>query len=82
MACPHHILSSLPNHPLGPQEQTPSEIYLFEELFIAPGFLAYISVLITIALSIIFYFGPRSSFSPFLSLPLLTPFLQGMARKT
>lgn len=29
-------------------------------LFIAPGFLAYISVLILIALSIIFYFGPKS----------------------
>ncbi|KAG6375592.1 magnesium transporter NIPA-domain-containing protein [Boletus reticuloceps] len=43
----------------GPQEQTPSEISSFKALFIAPTFLAYISVLITIALSIIFYFGPK-----------------------
>ncbi|KIJ18516.1 hypothetical protein PAXINDRAFT_175150 [Paxillus involutus ATCC 200175] len=43
----------------GPQEQTPSEISEFEKMFIAPGFLAYISVLITIALSIIIYFGPK-----------------------
>ncbi|KAG1765384.1 magnesium transporter NIPA-domain-containing protein [Suillus placidus] len=43
----------------GPQEQTPGEIELFKKLFLAPGFLAYISALITIALSIIFYFGPK-----------------------
>ncbi|KAF8843059.1 DUF803-domain-containing protein [Paxillus ammoniavirescens] len=43
----------------GPQEQTPSQISDFEKMFIAPGFLAYISVLITIALSIIIYFGPK-----------------------
>ncbi|KIK94550.1 hypothetical protein PAXRUDRAFT_827866 [Paxillus rubicundulus Ve08.2h10] len=43
----------------GPQEQTPSEISDFEDKFTAPGFLAYISVLIAIALSIIIYFGPK-----------------------
>ncbi|KAG2365424.1 magnesium transporter NIPA-domain-containing protein [Suillus spraguei] len=43
----------------GPQEQTPGEIEAFKKLFLAPGFLGYISVLITIALSIIFYFGPK-----------------------
>ncbi|KAG1724040.1 magnesium transporter NIPA-domain-containing protein, partial [Suillus occidentalis] len=43
----------------GPQEQTPSEIDDFRTLFLAPGFLAYISALMTIALSIIFYFGPK-----------------------
>ncbi|KAG1787003.1 magnesium transporter NIPA-domain-containing protein [Suillus plorans] len=43
----------------GPQEQTPGEIEAFQKLFLAPGFLAYISALITIALSIIFYFGPK-----------------------
>ncbi|KAG2341086.1 DUF803-domain-containing protein [Suillus weaverae] len=43
----------------GPQEQTPGEIEQFKKLFLAPGFLAYISALITIALSIIFYFGPK-----------------------
>ncbi|KAH7888953.1 magnesium transporter NIPA-domain-containing protein [Phlebopus sp. FC_14] len=43
----------------GPQEQTPSEISQFKSLFLAPGFLAYISVLVAIALSIVIYFGPR-----------------------
>ncbi|KAH7928929.1 DUF803-domain-containing protein [Leucogyrophana mollusca] len=43
----------------GPQEQSVGEIEQFKELFIAPGFLSYISVLIAIALSIIIYFGPR-----------------------
>lgn len=43
----------------GPQESTPSQISEFKQLFIAPGFLAYISVLVAIALGIIVYFGPR-----------------------
>ncbi|KAG2039733.1 magnesium transporter NIPA-domain-containing protein [Suillus americanus] len=43
----------------GPQEQTPGEIEQFKKLFLAPGFLGYICTLIVIALSIIFYFGPR-----------------------
>ncbi|KAF9241803.1 magnesium transporter NIPA-domain-containing protein [Melanogaster broomeanus] len=43
----------------GPQEQTPSQISEFQKMFIAPGFLAYIGVLIAIALSIIIYFGPK-----------------------
>lgn len=43
----------------GPQESTPGQISEFKKLFIAPGFLAYISVLVAIALSIIIYFGPR-----------------------
>ncbi|KAH7916611.1 magnesium transporter NIPA-domain-containing protein [Hygrophoropsis aurantiaca] len=43
----------------GPQEQSVGEIDQFKALFIAPGFLTYISVLIAIALSIIIYFGPR-----------------------
>jgi drug/metabolite transporter (DMT)-like permease len=43
----------------GPQEQTPSEIAEFKKMFIAPAFLAYISVLISVALSIIIYFGPK-----------------------
>ncbi|KAG9316865.1 magnesium transporter NIPA-domain-containing protein [Chiua virens] len=51
------LLSLIPS--LGPQEQTPSLISDFKKMFIAPGFLAYISVLITIALSIIVYFGPK-----------------------
>lgn len=43
----------------GPQEQTPGEIEQFKKLFLAPGFLGYIAALITVALSIIFYFGPK-----------------------
>ncbi|KAF9227120.1 DUF803-domain-containing protein [Gyrodon lividus] len=43
----------------GPQEQTPSDILIFKDMFLAPGFLAYISVLIAIAMSIIIYFGPK-----------------------
>ncbi|KAG1889954.1 magnesium transporter NIPA-domain-containing protein [Suillus subluteus] len=44
---------------VSPQEQTPGEIEEFKQLFLAPGFLGYMSALITIALSIIFYFGPK-----------------------
>ncbi|KAI6021550.1 magnesium transporter NIPA-domain-containing protein [Pisolithus microcarpus] len=43
----------------GPQESTPSQISGFQQLFVSPGFLAYIGVLVAIALSIIIYFGPR-----------------------
>ncbi|KAG6334593.1 hypothetical protein ID866_4503 [Astraeus odoratus] len=43
----------------GPEESTPGEIEQFKQLFISPGFLAYISVLMAIALSIIIYFGPK-----------------------
>ncbi|KAG0707045.1 magnesium transporter NIPA-domain-containing protein [Suillus ampliporus] len=43
----------------GPQEQTPSEIEQFKKLFLAPGFLGYMAALMTIAFSIIFYFGPK-----------------------
>lgn len=63
-ACPSHSCLSVPNPLQGPQEQTPSEISQFKTMFLAPGFLAYIGVLITIALSIIIYFGPKSVFSP------------------
>lgn len=55
---------------LGPQEQTPSQISQFKVMFLAPGFLAYIGVLITVALSIIIYFAPKSVFPP---LPLPSP---------
>jgi len=47
----------------GPQESTPSEISDFKVLFVSPGFLAYSSVLVAIALSIIIYFGPRFEFT-------------------
>jgi hypothetical protein len=57
----------------GPQETTPGEIEAFMQLFIAPGFLVYISLLIVIALSIIFYFGPKSVSNPIsLYVPLIS----------
>ncbi|KAF5337657.1 hypothetical protein D9758_012997 [Tetrapyrgos nigripes] len=43
----------------GPSEQSVGQIREFQKLFLAPGFLAYASVLIAAALVIIFYFGPR-----------------------
>lgn len=46
-------------HHIGPQEQTVSRIKDFEKLFLAPGFLAYISVLIIASLVIVFYFAPK-----------------------
>ena len=81
-----HVLGQFISPPsliplLGPQEQTPSEISVFQSMFTAPSFLAYISVLITIALSIIFYFGPKSVFPPFL-LPHSPRLLSGMERTT
>ncbi|KAF9010815.1 magnesium transporter NIPA-domain-containing protein [Cyathus striatus] len=42
-----------------PQEESVGQIREFEKLFLAPGFLAYTSVLISAALVIIFYFAPR-----------------------
>ncbi|KIK51270.1 hypothetical protein GYMLUDRAFT_50681 [Collybiopsis luxurians FD-317 M1] len=43
----------------GPSEASVGQIKEFEKLFIAPGFLAYASVLIAVSLAIIFYFAPR-----------------------
>ncbi|KAF8720156.1 hypothetical protein AX14_011256 [Amanita brunnescens Koide BX004] len=43
----------------GPQEQSVGQITQFQKMFLAPGFLAYGSVLIAASLTIIFYFGPK-----------------------
>ncbi|KAF9483113.1 DUF803-domain-containing protein [Pholiota conissans] len=43
----------------GPQEQTVGQITEFQKLFLSPGFLAYISVLITASVVIVFYFAPK-----------------------
>lgn len=80
MACPCPIAFASSLTPsLGPQEQTPSQITKFESLFLAPSFLAYIGVLITIALSIIIYFGPKFVL-PLLPHPPLIPSPSGTAR--
>ncbi|KAI6166027.1 magnesium transporter NIPA-domain-containing protein [Pisolithus thermaeus] len=59
MGCALCIIGSVIIALNGPQESTPSQISTFKTLFLAPGFLAYIGVLVTVALSIIIYFGPR-----------------------
>jgi magnesium transporter len=43
----------------GPQEASVGQIEQFKKLFLFPGFLVYISVLISASLAIIFYFGPK-----------------------
>ncbi|KAI0699575.1 magnesium transporter NIPA-domain-containing protein [Cytidiella melzeri] len=43
----------------GPSEQSIGEIVQFQHMFLAPGFIVWISVLIASALAIIFYFGPK-----------------------
>jgi hypothetical protein len=44
---------------LGPKEETVGQITAFQKLFLSPGFLAYISVLITASLVVVFYFAPK-----------------------
>ncbi len=55
---PHSFEQSLTDI-LGPSEDLVGQIRDFQKLFLAPGFLAYIGVLITASLVIIFYFAPR-----------------------
>ncbi|KAI0093083.1 magnesium transporter NIPA-domain-containing protein [Irpex rosettiformis] len=43
----------------GPSEQSIGQIVQFQHMFLAPGFLVWISVLIASALVIIFYFAPK-----------------------
>ncbi|PPQ73672.1 hypothetical protein CVT24_007333 [Panaeolus cyanescens] len=43
----------------GPKEETIGQIKEFQKLFLAPGFLAFISVLITASLVIVLYFAPK-----------------------
>jgi len=43
----------------GPKEETIGQIRDFQKLFLAPGFLAFISVLIVTSLVIVFYFAPK-----------------------
>ncbi|KAF9490678.1 DUF803-domain-containing protein, partial [Pleurotus eryngii] len=43
----------------GPREATVGQIREFMKLFIAPGFLAYISVIFAASLVLIFYFAPK-----------------------
>lgn len=43
----------------GPKEESVGQIREFQKLFLSPGFIAYISVLIAASLVIVFYFAPR-----------------------
>lgn len=44
---------------LGPKEQTVGQITEFQKFFLSPGFLVYISVLISASLVVVFYFAPK-----------------------
>ncbi|PPQ96161.1 hypothetical protein CVT26_004796 [Gymnopilus dilepis] len=59
LGCTLCILGSVIIALNGPQEQTVGEITQFQKLFLAPGFLVWIGLLITAALIIVFYFAPR-----------------------
>ncbi|KAK2460185.1 hypothetical protein APHAL10511_007776 [Amanita phalloides] len=59
LGCSLCILGSVIIALNGPQEQSVGQIRQFEKMFLAPGFLAYGSVLIAASLTIIFYFGPK-----------------------
>ncbi|VDC07560.1 unnamed protein product [Peniophora sp. CBMAI 1063] len=59
LGCGLSILGSVIIALNGPSETTPGKIDEFRSLFIAPGFLAWIGVLITASLIIAIYFGPR-----------------------
>jgi hypothetical protein len=59
MSIPVPHSSSSDNFLQGPQEQSVGQITQFQKMFLAPGFLAYGSVLIAASLTIIFYFGPK-----------------------
>ncbi|KDR67775.1 hypothetical protein GALMADRAFT_146799 [Galerina marginata CBS 339.88] len=54
----HFLLNGCRYYP-GPQEQTVGQITEFQKLFLAPGFLSFISVLIVTSLVIIFFFAPK-----------------------
>ncbi|KAF8149435.1 magnesium transporter NIPA-domain-containing protein [Crassisporium funariophilum] len=43
----------------GPKEETVGQIREFQKLFLAPGFLVFISILITTSVVIVFYFAPK-----------------------
>ncbi|KAF8913697.1 magnesium transporter NIPA-domain-containing protein, partial [Mucidula mucida] len=59
LGCALCILGSVVIALNGPSEDLVGQIRDFQKLFLAPGFLAYIGVLITASLVIIFYFAPR-----------------------
>ncbi|KAF8956664.1 magnesium transporter NIPA-domain-containing protein [Flammula alnicola] len=59
LGCALCILGSVIIALNGPQEASVGQIQVFEKLFLAPGFLTYICVLIAISLVIVFYFAPK-----------------------
>ncbi|PPQ92974.1 hypothetical protein CVT25_000175 [Psilocybe cyanescens] len=59
LGCALCILGSVIIALNGPKEETVGQIREFQKLFLAPGFLAFISVLIVTSLVIIFYFAPK-----------------------
>lgn len=59
LGCALCILGSVVIALNGPQEALVGQITEFQKLFLAPGFLVYISVLIVASLVIIFFFAPK-----------------------
>uniref|UniRef100_A0A8H8CNS9 DUF803-domain-containing protein n=1 Tax=Psilocybe cubensis TaxID=181762 RepID=A0A8H8CNS9_PSICU len=59
LGCALCILGSVIIALNGPKEETVGQIKEFQKLFLAPGFLAFISVLIVTSLVIVFYFAPK-----------------------
>ncbi|KAF4621214.1 hypothetical protein D9613_000094 [Agrocybe pediades] len=59
LGCALCILGSVIIALNGPKEGTIGQIKEFQKLFLAPGFLAFISVLIVSSLVIVFYFAPK-----------------------
>ncbi|KAK0213279.1 magnesium transporter NIPA-domain-containing protein [Desarmillaria ectypa] len=59
LGCALCILGSVVIALNGPREDLVGQITEFQKLFLAPGFLAYISVLIAASLVIIFFFAPK-----------------------
>ncbi|KAL6303520.1 magnesium transporter NIPA-domain-containing protein [Sparassis latifolia] len=59
LGCALCILGSIIIALNGPQEPSVGQITQFQKLFLAPGFLAYGSVLIVSAIVIVFFFAPR-----------------------
>lgn len=59
LGCTLCILGSVIIALNGPKEQSIGKIKVFQKMFLAPGFLAYSSVLFAASFTIIFYFGPK-----------------------
>lgn len=67
---------------LGPQEASVGQIVQFQHLFLSPLFVVYASLLILASMTIMFYFAPKSIFTPLLLLTMLIRSPQDTEPKT